>query len=242
MNCAISGTFPQTKPKRPHPRVKFTPEEDQRLTQLVQEYGEDSWAEIVERMPKRNLRQCKERWTNYLSPTLVNSPWTEQEDMLLISLRDKLGAKWVKIAMHFKNRTDTAIKNRWMILVRKYRRSHSNQHNEQQIQPGIGIIGSQLPLQIPQITQQPIHQQFIQSQTQQNLISSLKKKDEISEQIGSLKSPPLVPSPPSEAQLFPQSFDIDSPDFGITNSNGQFELSDFYLPQIPSESVFDLSW
>jgi hypothetical protein len=70
-------------------------------------------------MPGRNARQCKERWTNYLCPTLNTNSWKPEEDRLLVQKRMELGAKWVKIAQFFPNRTDAMVKNRYQVLKRK---------------------------------------------------------------------------------------------------------------------------
>lgn len=105
--------------RRLHPKSKFTPQEDQKLRDLVSRYGENDWVTISKMMGTRNQRQCRERWTNYLSPNICFAPWSSQEDELLKKLHEEIGAKWVKIASYFPNRTDTNIKNRWMVLQRQ---------------------------------------------------------------------------------------------------------------------------
>ena len=95
---------------------KFTPEEDKRLEELVEEFGENSWEEITEQMEGRNVRQCKDRWTRYLSPNVNKSKWTPEEEKLLIKLVKDLNFRWVQISKHFKGRTDNQIKNKWNIL------------------------------------------------------------------------------------------------------------------------------
>lgn len=112
--------------KKPRPRAKFSREEDDHLRKLVHEYGENSWSVIAEHMPGRNIRQCKERWGTYLSPSLNNGPYTEQEDALLLRKYEELGAKWVKIAKFFEGRTDTSVKNRFIVLQRKKKSAQTN--------------------------------------------------------------------------------------------------------------------
>ena len=104
---------------------KFTPEEDNRLRALVQEIGMSNWTAIAEQMPGRNVRQCKERWINYLSPSLNTSPWTPDEDALLIAKQNELGSKWVQIARFFDNRTDAMCKNRFNVLRRRERKRNT---------------------------------------------------------------------------------------------------------------------
>lgn len=135
-------TFPQfyqmiANGRKPHPKSKFTPSEDEKLKSIVNEVGENSWAIVSKRMGTRNQRQCKERWFNYLSPKVNFQPWTAEEDQQLEKLHEELGAKWVKISQYFPFRTDTNIKNRWMVLQRqkiRKQRKDTNQQNEFQIQ------------------------------------------------------------------------------------------------------------
>lgn len=42
--------------------VRWTPQEDAQLTQLVQQLGEGNWIRIATQMPGRSNRQCRERW------------------------------------------------------------------------------------------------------------------------------------------------------------------------------------
>lgn len=105
-----------------HPKVRFTPQEDDLLRKLVQEYGEkDKWTIISKKMTiiYRNRRQCKERWFKYLSPSINSSPFTREEDEKLEYLYTQYGAKWVQISKYFKSRTDINIKSRWKILQRR---------------------------------------------------------------------------------------------------------------------------
>ena len=104
---------------KPHPKQQFTLEEDLKLQGLVQQCGTKNWELISQLMGNRNERQCKERWTKYLSPDLNNSPWTADEDRLLVYKIQELGQKWVKISKFFDKRTDANLKNRWNVLQRR---------------------------------------------------------------------------------------------------------------------------
>ena len=102
-------------------RHKFSADEDERLKELVGIYGIHSWKKIASLMEGRNTRQCRERYINYLSPNLVNGPWTSQEDRFLISLVKRHGSSWAKIVKHFPTRSDVNIKNRYSLLASKGR-------------------------------------------------------------------------------------------------------------------------
>lgn len=77
------------------------------------------WCKIADNMPNRNARQCRDRWINYLSPTVVNGKWTEEEDHLLIEKYLTMGNCWRQIAAFFPTRTDINIKNRFRKLQRR---------------------------------------------------------------------------------------------------------------------------
>ena len=102
--------------------AKFTEREDNKLSDLVEEYGDKDWDFIASKMKGRNKRQCRERWHNYLSPSLNVSPWSPEEDALLIEKHGQCGPKWVRISKFFPNRTDTMIKNRFQMLKRQEQR------------------------------------------------------------------------------------------------------------------------
>jgi hypothetical protein len=104
---------------KPHPKSKFTPEEDVRLRSLVREYGANDWAGVAQRMPQRNERQCKDRWFHYLSPSVQPHPWTPEEDLLLLDRVRACGPKWVRIGVYFPTRTDIQLKNRYLVLSRR---------------------------------------------------------------------------------------------------------------------------
>ena len=67
-------------------------------------------------MENRTLRQCKERWFNYLQPGVNSNPWTKEEDIRLAEMVKNFGNSWSKIKQYFPRRTDVNIKNRWSKL------------------------------------------------------------------------------------------------------------------------------
>jgi hypothetical protein len=96
---------------RPH--QKFSHADDEQLRFLVDAHGTKDWSAIADEMDGRTARQCKERWQNYLSPSLNTGPWTCAEDKLLIEKVQAFGSKWVRISKFFENRTDSFLKNRY---------------------------------------------------------------------------------------------------------------------------------
>jgi hypothetical protein len=82
------------------------------LVRAVADLAIADWQRITGRLPGRNMRQCKERWENYLSPAVGNAPWTPEEEQLLISKYNELGPVWKRIASFFAARTDINVKSR----------------------------------------------------------------------------------------------------------------------------------
>lgn len=128
------------------PHAKFTPEDDERLKSLVDKFGDQEWARISREMPGRNQRQCKERWMYYLNPSLNTTPWTHQEDLLLLEKQRELGSKWVRIAAFFHNRTDAMVKNRFQVLTRKLAKEYELRLRPQQMMSWLLSRGTSRPV------------------------------------------------------------------------------------------------
>ncbi|OHT04895.1 Myb-like DNA-binding domain containing protein [Tritrichomonas foetus] len=107
-------------------RTKFTIEEDQKLQSLVNEYGTNEWKKISSMMVGRSPRQCRERYKNFLHPSLENGPWTQEEDHLLISLVMKIGSKWAYIRHFFPKRSSNNIKNHWTVLFHEFNKTQNS--------------------------------------------------------------------------------------------------------------------
>jgi hypothetical protein len=100
--------------RSPRRYVKFTRDEDQRLTELVIQHGPNSWAVVAAEMKTRNSRQCRERWTNYINPSLLHDPWTPAEEALLEEKFAAYGTQWFTIASFFTGRSKNEIKYHWL--------------------------------------------------------------------------------------------------------------------------------
>jgi hypothetical protein len=80
---------------------------------MVNSNSELSWDAIAAAIGGRSARQCRERYVNYLSPTIRHAPWSEAEDMLLVEKIAELGHTWAAIGRFFGGRTESDVKNRW---------------------------------------------------------------------------------------------------------------------------------
>lgn len=91
----------------------WTREEDEIIVEFVKNNGPKNWVKLAESLPGRIGKQCRERWTNHLSPEVARSSWTEEEDQRLIELHNQFGNQWTVIASYMEGRTDNNVKNRW---------------------------------------------------------------------------------------------------------------------------------
>ena len=96
---------------------KFSPEEDEKLMYLVKINGPRQWRKIAQSVEGRTGRQCRDRYRNYLAPTINKSKWTNEEDRLLVEKVKEYGSSWSKIAPFFAGRTSSSIKNRWYFKI-----------------------------------------------------------------------------------------------------------------------------
>jgi hypothetical protein len=110
--------FSEITPGSRVPVQRFTPDEDARLRELVEEFGPNHWAEIASKMDGKNYRQCRERWKHYLSGQKQWCLWTPEEDGILIARVREIGPKWTVIALSIYGRTDIDVKNRYFKLLR----------------------------------------------------------------------------------------------------------------------------
>lgn len=114
----------QTNNQAPTKRSKimFTKEEDKKLIKAVRKFGEHDWKLISSFLENRTSRQCRERWKKFLCPSLNHSPWTKEEDEILLARYQEYGPKWSQISCFFQNRTDISIKTRFTVLSRKMKK------------------------------------------------------------------------------------------------------------------------
>ena len=162
-------TIPTKKETRkPHPRVNFTEAEDAKLIELVNQFGDVEWMKIADNMPGRNIRQCRERWLNYLSPDLDKGPWTREEDNLLLQKYQEIGPKWKAISTLFPKRTDISLKNRMHKLVRSYNKKNAliSSYLEQSKQKTQKKVAKKQDTSIEQKTFTPCYQPIMQKQPQ----------------------------------------------------------------------------
>jgi hypothetical protein len=96
---------------------KFTFEEDQIIRWFVEMYGRD-FTNIQIYLPNRTARQCRERWKNYLDPSIKQERFSSEENLLLVEKYFEKKRKWSEIAKYFNGRTDVKLKNQFDYIKR----------------------------------------------------------------------------------------------------------------------------
>jgi hypothetical protein len=97
-------------------RTKFLAEEDEQIRAQVERFGASAWEKVAEAMEnRRTKRQLRERWQNYLSPSLEPA-YTETEDQVLVALYRVVGPHWARIAALIGKKSAISARNRYRAL------------------------------------------------------------------------------------------------------------------------------
>lgn len=116
-------------------RGPWSPDEDQRLMELISVFGAANWVRISQSLLTRTPKQCRERYHQNLKPSLNRAPITPEEGVYIEELVAKYGKRWAEIARHLNGRSDNAVKNWWNGGATRRRRvsAQPNEHRESQV-------------------------------------------------------------------------------------------------------------
>ncbi|EAY05685.1 Myb-like DNA-binding domain containing protein [Trichomonas vaginalis G3] len=107
-------------------RMRFTPEEDAMIKDLVENKKISPWSEVAKYLPGRTGNQCRDRYNSYLYANTSSKSWTIEEDKMIVEKYKEFGPRWVLISKFIPGRNGNSIKNRWHKALVKY---HGIKHN-----------------------------------------------------------------------------------------------------------------
>ena len=82
----------------------------------------------------RTPKQCRDRWLNFLEPSLTNLELTENDINKLFKLQKELGNKWSRISEEFPGRSENLLKNAFYSTIRRnIRKFNKKKHDNQRI-------------------------------------------------------------------------------------------------------------
>ncbi|KAH8078493.1 RNA polymerase II transcription regulator recruiting protein [Aureococcus anophagefferens] len=116
----------------------FTEDEDEIIVRAMKEGRQLTWMQIAARIPGRIGKQCRERWTNHLDPSLKKGGWTPEEDSIMAEAQTRWGNAWTKIAELLPGRAENAVKNRWNSA---FRRNNSAVYDERELRDFAEALG-----------------------------------------------------------------------------------------------------
>jgi len=123
----------------------WSPEEDLKLIELVEEFGANNWTVIANELAGgKRSKQCRERYHNHLQADIKKGGWTDEEERLIFELQAEYGNQWAKIATFFPGRTDNSIKNRYNSMMRsmQHKQMKALQQIEQQSHEAVVLPSS----------------------------------------------------------------------------------------------------
>ncbi|CAD8191933.1 unnamed protein product [Paramecium pentaurelia] len=107
----------------------FRPEEDKKLYEIIMQYQSidqgQKWSQISQELNQnstvyRSSKQCRERWLNHLNPKISKEPWTDDEDIQLLTIVKEMGRRWAEISKVMDGkRSENNLKNRFNSLLKK---------------------------------------------------------------------------------------------------------------------------
>lgn len=130
----------------------WTKEEDAILKEMVRINGAKLWGRVAASIPGRTAKQCRERWVNNLDPQLKKTPWSPEEDAILVAKQKEIGNHWSEIAQFLPGRPDNSVKNRWYCMInrsyaknRRQNRAKARKESKQSSAAGSDSDGVVLP-------------------------------------------------------------------------------------------------
>lgn len=97
----------------------WTNVEDEILKAAIAKYGLNQWSRVSSLLTRKNAKQCKLRWQEWLDPRIRKSDWSPEEDKRLLNLAKLRPNQWSSISLLL-NRTANQCIERYQELLIDY--------------------------------------------------------------------------------------------------------------------------
>ena len=61
-------------------------------------YGKNQWSRIASLLHRKSAKQCKDRWFEWLDPSIKKTEWSREEEEKLLHLAKLMPTQWRTIA------------------------------------------------------------------------------------------------------------------------------------------------
>ncbi|KAF9647371.1 hypothetical protein BDM02DRAFT_3117180 [Thelephora ganbajun] len=96
---------------------RWTIQEDELLLKAIRKHGH-CWHKVAKYLPGRTDDQAAKRFREKLDPGIAKTPWTEEEDRVLLDMWKKVGCRWNLISRELNGRPAVHCRNRYASLKR----------------------------------------------------------------------------------------------------------------------------
>ena len=104
---------PPCKGTAPKPPTRLWNESDDRLLVELVSDSMSKWSEIALFFPGKHISTIKRRWESTLDPKIKKTPWTLEEDTVILTILAQKGPLWKEIAQALPGRPAEMVKNRY---------------------------------------------------------------------------------------------------------------------------------
>jgi pre-mRNA-splicing factor CDC5/CEF1 len=109
--------------------------EDEILKAAVMKYGLNQWSRISSLLVRKSAKQCKERWNEWLDPSIKKTEWTKDEEEKLLQLAKSFPCQWRTIAPII-GRTAYQCMEQYEKLLDRAQGRESDDNDPRRLRPG----------------------------------------------------------------------------------------------------------